>query len=64
MIPFGPAKVTFYDVTGQQANVLLDKNAQVGNNFIFMDVTRYPKGVYFIKLLFEERIEFTKLIIN
>jgi hypothetical protein len=60
----GPAKVIFYDVTGQQADVLLDKNVQVGNNFIFMDVTDYPKGVYFIKLQFKERTEFTKLVIK
>jgi hypothetical protein len=60
----GPAKVTFYDVTGQQADVLLDKEAQMGNNFIFMDVTNYPKGVYFIKLQFKERTEYTKLVIN
>jgi hypothetical protein len=60
----GPAKVTFYDVTGQQVDVLLDKNVQVGNNFIFMDVADYPKGVYFIKLQFKERTEFTKLVIN
>jgi len=60
----GPAKVTLYDVTGQQADVLLDKNVQVGNNFIFLDATSYPKGVYFIKLQFEERTEFTKMVIN
>jgi hypothetical protein len=60
----GPAKVTLYDITGQQVDVLLDKNAHAGNNFIFMDVTSYPKGVYFIKLQFEERTEFTKLVIK
>jgi hypothetical protein len=60
----GPAKVTLYDITGQQVDVLLDKNIHVGNNFIFMDVTDYPKGVYFIKLHFEERTEFTKLVIK
>lgn len=60
----GPAKVTLYDVTGQQVDVLFDKNTHVGNNFIFMDVTSYPRGVYFIKLQFEERTEFTKLVIK
>jgi hypothetical protein len=60
----GPAKVTLYDVTGQQTDVLLDKNIQVGNNFIFLDVTNYSRGVYFVKLQFEERTEFTKLVIN
>lgn len=58
------AKVTFYDVTGQQADVLLNENVQTGNNFIFMDVTSYAKGVYFVKLQFGERTEFTKLVIK
>jgi len=60
----GPAQVILYDVTGQQADVLLDKNVQAGNNFIFLDVTNYSRGVYFIKLQFEERTEFIKLVIN
>jgi len=60
----GNAKVTIYDVTGQQLELLLDVDVQSGYRVISLDVTNYPQGIYFVKLQAGEHTEFIKLLIN
>ncbi|MBN2214303.1 MAG: T9SS type A sorting domain-containing protein [Bacteroidales bacterium] len=58
------ATVTLHNITGQQLEVLADKSVVEGNNFVFLDVTNYSPGVYLIRLIIEEKEQYTKLIIN
>jgi hypothetical protein len=58
------AQVTLHNITGQQLEVLYNKDTATGNNFIFLDATRHTPGVYLIRLEVGEDIHLTKLIIN
>jgi len=60
----GNAKVTLYDVTGQQLDMLLDTDVQTGYRIINLDVTDYSAGIYFVKLQAGEHTEFIKLLIK
>jgi hypothetical protein len=60
----GNAKVTLYDVTGQQIGMLLDTDVQTGYRVINLDVTDYPAGIYFVKLQAGEHTEFIKLLVK
>ncbi len=60
----GNAKVTLYDVTGQQLDMLLDVDVQTGYRVINYDVSDYPAGIYFVKLQAGEHTEFIKLLIK
>ena len=58
------ATVTLHNITGQQLELLYDKNIIAGNNFVFLDAAKYSPGVYLISLKIGEDTQFTKLIIN
>ncbi len=60
----GNAKVTLYDVTGQQLDMLLDTDVQTGYRVINLDVTDYASGIYFVKLQAGEHSEFIKLLVK
>ncbi|UCH13724.1 MAG: T9SS type A sorting domain-containing protein [Bacteroidales bacterium] len=60
----GNAKVTVFDVTGQQLDIILDVNVQKGYRVIYFDVTNYPEGIYFVKLQADEHSEFIKLLVR
>ncbi len=60
----GSAKVTLYDVTGQQLDILLDVDVQTGYRVINLDVTDYPEGIYFVKLQAGKQTEFIKLLVR
>ena len=59
-----PARVTLYNVAGQQLEILLEKSTKVGNNFIVLDANKYPGWMYYVRLEIEGRTEFAKIIIN
>ena len=58
------ATVSIHDITGKQIEVLLDKIPQPGNNFVFVDVSKYPAGIYIIKLSVEDNTQYTKFIVR
>ncbi len=58
------ANVTLHNITGQQLEVLFNKNTTAGNNFVFLDATRYAAGIYLIRLKIGENTQFTKLVIR
>jgi hypothetical protein len=58
------ATVTLHNITGQQLEVLYNKKAVAGNNFVFLDAAKYSPGVYLIRLNMGEDTQYTKLIIN
>lgn len=58
------AAVTLHNITGQQLEVLFNKNTTTGNNFVFLDAGIYSPGVYLIRLKIGESVQYTKLIIN
>jgi len=58
------ATVTLHNITGQQLELLYNKNTVDGNNFVFLDATKYSPGVYLIRLKIREDTQFTKLVIN
>jgi hypothetical protein len=58
------ARITLYNVAGQQMEILYEKSAVQGNNFVFLDANKYPGGMYYVRLELEGRTEFAKVIIN
>jgi hypothetical protein len=58
------ARVTLYNVAGQQMEILYEKTAVPGNNFVVLDATKYPGGMYYVRLDMEGRTEFSKVVIN
>ncbi len=58
------ARITLFNVAGQQLEILLEKSARTGNNFVVLDANKYPGGMYYVKLEIEGRTEFAKIIIN
>jgi hypothetical protein len=60
----GNAKVTLYDVTGQQLDILIDVDVQTGYRIINLDVTDYPEGIYFVRLNAGEHTEYIKLLVK
>jgi hypothetical protein len=59
-----PARVTLYNVAGQQLEILFEKSTCAGNNFVVLDANKYPGGMYYVRLEIEGRTEFAKIIIN
>jgi hypothetical protein len=59
-----PARVALYNVAGQQMEILYEKNAVAGNNFVILDAKKYAPGLYYVRLEIEGRTEFAKIIIN
>lgn len=59
-----PARVALYNVTGQQMEILYEKSASAGNNFVVLDAKKYSPGLYYVGLEIEGRTEFAKIIIN
>jgi hypothetical protein len=58
------ARITLFNVAGQQLEILLEKSARTGNNFVVLDANKYPGGMYYVRLEIEGRTEFAKIIIN
>jgi hypothetical protein len=60
----GDATVTLFNLTGQQVQVLYDKRAKAGYNFVSFDTGEYPAGIYFAILQIGEHTLTTKLCIE
>ncbi len=58
------AFVSLHNITGQQLEILHDKNVISGNNFVFLDASKYSPGIYLVRLKMGEATQFTKLIIR
>ena len=58
------ATVTLHNITGQQLELLYHKNTVDGNNFVFLDATKYAPGIYLVRLKIGENTQFTRLVIN
>lgn len=58
------AKMSLFDITGQQIQVIMDKKVVAGNNFISLNTNSFPSGVYFIKLKIEDKTAFSKIVIQ
>lgn len=58
------ATITLHNITGQQLELLYHKNTVDGNNFIFLDATKYAPGIYLVRLKIGENTQFTRLVIN
>jgi hypothetical protein len=58
------ATVTLFNVTGQQVQVLYDKRAKAGYNFVSFDTGEYPAGIYFAILQIGEHTLTTKIFIE
>ncbi len=57
------ATVTILNITGKQLSVLSDETRQ-GNNYLSLDVSNYPAGLYFVELKMGDKIGNTKFIVK
>jgi hypothetical protein len=58
------ATVTLHNITGQQLEQLYNKKTVDGNNFVFLDATKYAPGIYLVRLKIGENTQFTKLVVH
>jgi len=58
------ATIILHNITGQQLELLYHKNTVDGNNFVFLDATKYAPGIYLVRLKIGENTQYTKLVIN
>lgn len=56
-------KISLFNVNGQLISELLNQNTQTGNTKIKMDLSRYPKGMYYINISNEQESVNRKIII-
>lgn len=57
-------KITLHSITGQEVKVLAEKKALYGYNFITVDVTNLPGGLYFVKMETGDQTFTKKLLIK
>lgn len=58
----GKAKLTVYNINGQEVEVLVDGLKDIGHHRIFFDGIRYPAGVYYYRLETDHFCDSKKMI--
>ncbi len=58
------AQIVLFDLTGKQIDILYDKIASSGYNFLTIERSRYASGAYVIKLTLGENITYTKVLMQ